>query len=118
MLLPESILKTYSNMAELAQIMQVHPTINGTPVKRTALLLSMYSTQREPMMAPNRRPSGNKEAIQDAWSCVTRNGGSSLVNNARYGEVQPIARPMLMASRVTKTQYFNDDGEFASFVSC
>jgi len=82
-LLPENILNIYSHVTELAQITQIHPKIIGNPVNNRDILLPRYSTKRDPMTAPNRRPSGNKEAIHDACSCVTGNGGSSPVNCAK-----------------------------------
>lgn len=73
----------YSHVTELAQVMQIHATIIGSPVSRTDILLPRYSTKKEPMAAPKRRPSGKREAIQDACLCVTGNVGSSLVNCAK-----------------------------------
>lgn len=83
MLLPANILKVYKHGTELATMIQIHAKSNGTPVKKRDILLPRYSTKSDPMIAPNKRPSGNKEAIHDASLCVMGNGASSLVNNAK-----------------------------------
>jgi len=83
MLLPENILETYNHVGEVAHIMQIQLKIIGNPVNRTDILLPTYSKMRDPMTAPKRRPSGNREAIQDPSSFVMRNGGSSPVNCAK-----------------------------------
>lgn len=56
----------YSHGTELAQITQIHPTTIGNPINNTDILLPRYSTKRDPMTAPNKRPNGNREAIHDA----------------------------------------------------
>lgn len=68
MLLPENILEMYNHVGKVAHIMQIQLMIIGNPTNKTDVLLPKHSKKRDPMMAPKRRPNGNKEAIQDPSS--------------------------------------------------
>lgn len=62
--------------------------------------------QKAPRSAPNRRPRLKRDATQDASVSVSFKGisASADVSCAKYGEAQPVARPLTMASRLTVWQ--------------
>jgi len=70
-------------MGEVAHIMQIQLKIIGNPVNRTDILLPKHSKPTDPRTAPKMRQKGNREAIQDPSSYVTRNGAFSLVSCAK-----------------------------------